>query len=47
MDILEDQNKPYHKVHAKGVDTMTLMRLYLQNDKSISEGFFDFLRQDL
>lgn len=43
MDILEDPNKPYHKVHAKGVDTLTLMRAYLQNDKSISKDFFDDL----
>ena len=43
MDILEDQNKSYHKVHAKGVDTITLMRMYLQNDKSISKDFFDDL----
>ncbi len=43
MDILEDQNKSYHKVHAKKFDTITLMRMYLQNDKSISKDFFDDL----
>ena len=43
MDIIEDPNKPYHKVHAKGIDTLTLMRVYLQNDKSISKDFFDDL----
>ena len=37
MDILEDQSKSYHKVHAKRVDTLTMMRMYLQNDTTKSK----------
>ena len=34
MGILEDKTKPYHKVHAISVDTLTLMDWYLRGNTS-------------